>query len=211
VTGEICHIKAKRPGPRYDLQQTDEQRHAYANLILLCRRHHTIVDAEPDKYTVDLLTDYKYMHERNGSIELTQEDVHLVRRLLNSHLQIVATEEAQVMANSPGATQQRNVTISQNAVGNNNTVVAGDQHVYQKPPRIEHVLEREEGAITPAQRRRVHEWIDTVAVHCGAWASGQSSARTAWFFGMKAQKPQLLKSVGSITATINSWKPSVSG
>src|SRR5687768_11697745 len=35
VTGIICHIKARsKGGPRYDSKQSDEERHAYPNLIL---------------------------------------------------------------------------------------------------------------------------------------------------------------------------------
>jgi hypothetical protein len=66
ITGEICHIKGKRPnGPRYDFLQTKEQRNGYENLILMCSPHNKIVD-DPvlqDKYTVEVLTGYKQKHE----------------------------------------------------------------------------------------------------------------------------------------------------
>jgi hypothetical protein len=112
ITGEICHIKAKSPkGPRYDPRQTDGERHAFDNLILLCGNHHKIVDSEPEKYTVELLKDFKDMHERDGNIELTQDDVRLVRKLIDSYLQIQASGDAQVMLNSPGGIQAKHVTI----------------------------------------------------------------------------------------------------
>ena len=60
VTGEICHIKAQSPqGPRYDTKQTEEERHSYENLILLCRRHHKVVDTEADIYDVPALKEIK--------------------------------------------------------------------------------------------------------------------------------------------------------
>lgn len=112
VTGEICHIKARNPGgPRYDATQSDEQRHAFDNLVLFCSVHHKIVDDQPARFTVELLKDMKEMHERDGSIELTQTDAHLARRLLDSYLHIVASGEAQVMVASPGGIQARNLTI----------------------------------------------------------------------------------------------------
>ncbi len=49
IVGEICHIKAASPhGPRYDPEQTAEERHGYENLVLLCANHHTIIDDDPD-------------------------------------------------------------------------------------------------------------------------------------------------------------------
>jgi hypothetical protein len=132
VTGEICHIKARSSKwPRYDPAQSDEQRHAYKNLILLCGNHHKIVDSEPAKYTVDLLNDFKEMHERNGSIELTQNDVQLVRKLIESHTEICAGENAQMLANSPNAVQinkpkKSRTSIKQTVVGRHNVVAGGD-------------------------------------------------------------------------------------
>ena len=44
--GEICHIRAsKAGGERYDPEQSDAERHGYENLILLCRRHHKLIDS----------------------------------------------------------------------------------------------------------------------------------------------------------------------
>jgi len=64
VTGRICHIKARQSGgPRYDAKQTDEQRHSFENLILLCPIHHDVVDADSDSYTVERLTEMKVDHE----------------------------------------------------------------------------------------------------------------------------------------------------
>ena len=45
VVGKVCHIKAAQlAGPRYDPQQTAAERHGYDNLILLCGKHHTVID-----------------------------------------------------------------------------------------------------------------------------------------------------------------------
>ena len=64
VLGEICHIKAANPaGPRYDPQQTATERHGYDNLILLCGKHHTVIDADEEAYTVERLIKMKADHE----------------------------------------------------------------------------------------------------------------------------------------------------
>jgi hypothetical protein len=67
LIGEICHIKASRPGgPRYDPDQTTAQRHGYDNLILLCGTHHTVIDNDEEAYTVERLLKMKTDHEQRA-------------------------------------------------------------------------------------------------------------------------------------------------
>jgi hypothetical protein len=65
VIGEEAHIKGEKPrAPRYDANQSDEERNGYSNRILLCPNHHTQIDAEPDVWTVERLLIMKREHER---------------------------------------------------------------------------------------------------------------------------------------------------
>ena len=67
VTGEICHIKGKRHGsPRYDPKQTNEERHGFENLLLMCPIHHKVIDDDLDSYTVSRLEDIKKNHEQSN-------------------------------------------------------------------------------------------------------------------------------------------------
>lgn len=60
VIGEVCHIRAAQPGgPRYDFTQSDEERHEYDNLIILCGSHHTEVDGDEETFSVKRLVDIK--------------------------------------------------------------------------------------------------------------------------------------------------------
>lgn len=64
----MCHIKAaKADGPRYDANQTDEERHHFDNLVLLCRNHYVEVDADEGTYTVARLIDMKGKHEGSAT------------------------------------------------------------------------------------------------------------------------------------------------
>lgn len=64
VVGENCHIVGESDdGPRADPEMPEERRNSYSNLILLCRNHHKIVDAQTEKYTVPILTKIKEDHE----------------------------------------------------------------------------------------------------------------------------------------------------
>jgi len=44
---DICHIEAlNKGGLRYNPKSNDKERNDYPNLILLCKNHHGIIDAE---------------------------------------------------------------------------------------------------------------------------------------------------------------------
>jgi hypothetical protein len=75
TVGEICHIKAQKPDePRYDPQQSDQERHSFENLILLCGTHHTVIDGDEEVYTVQRVTDMKRTHEASVT-KMSDEDV----------------------------------------------------------------------------------------------------------------------------------------
>jgi hypothetical protein len=68
LTGEVCHIKGARPGSaRYDPGQTDVERHAYTNLVLMCPTHHTVIDDDEEAYTVERLCKIKVAHESQSA------------------------------------------------------------------------------------------------------------------------------------------------
>lgn len=70
LTGECCHIEAfSRGGARYNPETAIEDKNAEGNLILLCSRHHKIVDTHPQEYTTELLREMKKSHEQQFSRE----------------------------------------------------------------------------------------------------------------------------------------------
>ena len=61
----IAHIRDARPGNRYVADMTSDQRRSFANLILLCKPCHTLVDkAHPKEYPIEGLEAWK--RERRG-------------------------------------------------------------------------------------------------------------------------------------------------
>lgn len=113
VTGEIAHIKASSPnGPRYDKVQTEQQRHSFDNLILLCSRHHTVVDADITNHPADLLYKFKKEHEQKGAVEISPQTSSAAKVLLANYQHIVINHNnGQVAVNSPGAIQANNLTL----------------------------------------------------------------------------------------------------
>lgn len=113
VTGEICHIKARNAGgPRFDLTQSEESRHSFGNLILLCRHHHKVIDAEPDLYTEDALAEMKLIHENMAGRPEKPEDGFFAKILLNDFRRILVTNNSgNVAINSPGAMQAHTINV----------------------------------------------------------------------------------------------------
>lgn len=61
---EVCHIKGEQPSSaRFDPSQDADERRSFENLILMCPTHHTKIDKNPSRYTVDWLLAQKSTHE----------------------------------------------------------------------------------------------------------------------------------------------------
>jgi hypothetical protein len=64
MIAKVCHIKGRSPGSkRYDKSQPDEERHGADNLLVLCPKHHDVIDDDDISYTVDRLIRMKADHE----------------------------------------------------------------------------------------------------------------------------------------------------
>ncbi|GGB34274.1 hypothetical protein GCM10011505_14620 [Tistrella bauzanensis] len=113
VTGEICHITARRPGgPRYDHSLSDRDRNGFSNLILLCAHHHKVVDSEHQIYTTDTIQGMKSIHEKVAGRPERASDMVFANILLNDMNRIaVAQNTGNVAINSPGAIQAHEVHI----------------------------------------------------------------------------------------------------
>ena len=72
VIGQIAHIVAQSAdGPRGNPALSERELNAYANLILLCRKHHAEIDTPGKEWTVERLKQIKSEHE-NHIAELLQ-------------------------------------------------------------------------------------------------------------------------------------------
>lgn len=113
VTGEICHIRAASPkGQRFDKAQSESERHGAANLLLLCARHHKIIDSEPEKYSVSVLEAIKHKAEQPGLVEISPLTAKAAGQLLESYLSVtIHSNSGQIAIQSPGAIQAHTVTL----------------------------------------------------------------------------------------------------
>lgn len=69
--GVAAHITAASPGgPRFDESLSVEQRSSIENAIWLCQSCGALVDRDLDRFTVDILRDWKRQAENAASVEL---------------------------------------------------------------------------------------------------------------------------------------------
>jgi hypothetical protein len=67
VNYEIAHIRDARPGNRFDDTMKDDERRAFANLVLLCKAHHDLIDnRHPERFSVADIERWK--HAREGDV-----------------------------------------------------------------------------------------------------------------------------------------------
>src|ERR1043165_3186489 len=113
ITGEIAHIRASSPnGPRYDSAQSDEDRNEFGNLMLLCSRHHTIIDTELEEYTVSVLEKMKREHEANGIVEISPALNIAAQGLIKKYETIVIVNSGgNVAFKSPGVIQAQTLNL----------------------------------------------------------------------------------------------------
>ncbi|EBF8299837.1 HNH endonuclease signature motif containing protein [Salmonella enterica] len=113
ITGEICHIRAQNEGgPRFNKAQTEEERHSFDNLVLLCRRHHKIVDSQPDVYSVEALLEIKAIRENMMGRPEQATDGFYAKILIGDMRRIaVSNNSGNVAIDSPGAILANTVTV----------------------------------------------------------------------------------------------------
>lgn len=64
IVGDEAHIRSRSDaGPRFDANYPTDQLDGYANLVLLCKIHHKLVDDNAAVFPADLLVAMKRRHE----------------------------------------------------------------------------------------------------------------------------------------------------
>ena len=117
VYGEVCHIEGVEPGAaRHNPQREATTLNDNDNLILLCEKHHKVVDADPNKYTVPYLRQIKAMHEQQGPIEIMPFETRCAN-LMSKHLEVHNTSNTCIYNGSTIFEAKDNAT--QNIVINN--------------------------------------------------------------------------------------------
>lgn len=114
VIGQLCHIRAQRAGgPRYEASQSEMERHAFENLILLCPTHHNMIDTDVEIYSVHRLQQMKTHHESLSIAHPAVVDVsdEIANKLLKSVVSANLTDGSLVTSvNQSGGQTAHSIT-----------------------------------------------------------------------------------------------------
>lgn len=118
VVGQICHIEGAEPGgERYNPNQSDDERRAFENLILLCANHHIITN-DVEVYTVPILQKMKSEHENsNLKNQYVVSDESVARAIIqyqSNYIQSNVNSGTGVQINANGENVTQLVYINQN-------------------------------------------------------------------------------------------------
>jgi hypothetical protein len=76
IMGVMAHIKGENPtSARYDSNMSGQERDSCDNRILLCPTHHTLIDNDPQVYTVEKLLEMKHNHEQWVKVSRQKEEM----------------------------------------------------------------------------------------------------------------------------------------
>ena len=106
--GTAAHICAAAPGgPRYDPNQTPDERRSVDNGIWMCKLHGTAVDAKDSKFTVELLREWKAQAQKDSWRRVLYNDIPqsppistLIHGEINSNLRKATIEDLDVFRRS---------------------------------------------------------------------------------------------------------------
>ncbi|HRG76368.1 MAG TPA: hypothetical protein PLX69_17550 [Leptospiraceae bacterium] len=94
LIGETCHIVGEKltEGPRHESNLSLSERNRYPNLILLCANHHTEIDNDVKKYTVEKLHQIKSDHELWIETLRTENEDSAAKKLYSSLINSITEE-----------------------------------------------------------------------------------------------------------------------
>lgn len=83
VYGEVCHIEgveagAIRHNPNLDRKTINSE----SNIVMLCHKHHKLIDAMPNKFNVAWLKRVKRQHEIQGAVDISPSQAQSARLML---------------------------------------------------------------------------------------------------------------------------------
>lgn len=93
IIGEECHIVSpKVNGPRHNSSYPKHKLNSYENLILLCLKHHKIIDDNADQFPIDKLKEMKAKHENWVTSLLSESKTLIPVKIIKHSKEVLLTQ-----------------------------------------------------------------------------------------------------------------------
>lgn len=162
LIAECCHIEAAMPGgERYNIEQTDEERRAYENLVFLCPRHHTETN-DVSLFTVDILRKIKTDHEEQYKEKKISIKPDYIKQVTNSFEIIkLNVEKTAEIATRIEKGQEKILEILQTSARPTETIKSNDGEIefFGAPPIFQFKGRTEETSILDLNFEKYNTFI----------------------------------------------------
>lgn len=114
VYGEVCHIEGVEAGAaRHNPNLDKEVVNSEDNLVLLCHKHHKLIDTLPQKYDVAWLKGMKRQHEIQGIVDISPAQAQSARLMLAEMADVMPHRTYNNSSHfEAGANAVQNITIN---------------------------------------------------------------------------------------------------
>ncbi len=117
-------------------------------------------------------------------IDLTNLPVEQAREKFISEIKAALHGKRKGRAgNSTPTPQKTPASVNQTITGDGNTQIAGDYHHYEKPSRPKIIVTPPPGAVSPAELKQIHSWIENLVEN--TLGMSQSAAFAMWWSRFK--------------------------
>lgn len=146
ILGEAAHISGQKPSTaRYNPKLTPEERRHASNGIWLCRDCHKIVDADENKFPLELLKKWKEEHEESIQTSRGLTDKDLMQEVVRETLKSLGIVSENVPPVSIEALEDDNIKLSfvQWSKGNINEAIIASKRAYTSkdgPVRLQAIV-----------------------------------------------------------------------
>lgn len=157
ITGVAAHICAASPkGPRFDSDQTDEERKNIDNGIWLCANCAYMIDKDEKKYTRELLIEWKIKHENYVKNKGMNPDLPEIKLKTLHGLTLDSTQEITITGKDVEKYREHSLVIE-----NKNDIILHNTKIRIQFPEV--IIGFRKKQIPPGIDIRIepekHEWI----------------------------------------------------
>lgn len=120
--GNYCHINAVNElGKRYDSSLSEDYINSHENILVLCTKHHKIIDTNDQQYTVTRLKDIKREHEQKFSESVVEISEALLQDAISGYYMNLLSGMESILQGQKSMSDKIDLLLVLNKINSNNS------------------------------------------------------------------------------------------